>query len=153
MSKDDISLKDKIKHTLEETRVVLPGTQAILGFQLVCVFSQGFDKLSQSDKLLHLFSLLMVLMSTIILLTTAPYHRIAEEGRDSERLHRFGSTMLLIGMIFLLIGMTIDFYLISEIITGSVFAASLYAGIIIITAVILWYLYPLWRKKNQITDI
>ena len=46
MTQDDrADLAERITHVLEELRVVLPGTQALLGFQLVAVFSTGFASL------------------------------------------------------------------------------------------------------------
>jgi hypothetical protein len=42
---------------LTEARVVLPGVQALLGFQLISVISQSFEKLPTSSKLVHAVSL------------------------------------------------------------------------------------------------
>src|SRR5712664_1695893 len=43
-------VEDKIDQVLTEARVVLPGAQALLGFQLVTMFMYGFDKLPQFSK-------------------------------------------------------------------------------------------------------
>jgi hypothetical protein len=42
--KEDTSLNDRITQMLTEARVVLPGVQALLGFQLISVISQSFEK-------------------------------------------------------------------------------------------------------------
>ena len=43
-------LEDKIDQALTEARVVLPGAQALLGFQLVTMFMDSYDKLPASSK-------------------------------------------------------------------------------------------------------
>jgi hypothetical protein len=39
------SLKDEIANLIEEARMVLPGIQALFGFQLIAVFNDGFRDL------------------------------------------------------------------------------------------------------------
>ena len=46
-------LNERITQMLTEARVVLPGVQALLGFQLTSVISQSFEKLPASSKLVH----------------------------------------------------------------------------------------------------
>jgi len=79
-------LKDKIQHVLTETRVVLPGAQALLGFQLVTILMDGFEKLTTVAKYVHLISLCLIAVSIIILMTPAAYHRIVER---EKRLNTF----------------------------------------------------------------
>ena len=50
-------LNERITQMLTEARVVLPGVQALLGFQLTSVISQSFEKLPASSKLVHAVSL------------------------------------------------------------------------------------------------
>lgn len=53
--KEDISLDAAAGHLLEECRMVLPGIQALFGFQLIAVFNQGFaEKLPQATQMVHL---------------------------------------------------------------------------------------------------
>ena len=42
------AIADKIRHVLTEARVVLPGVQALLGFQLAAMLAEGFEKLPLS---------------------------------------------------------------------------------------------------------
>src|SRR5207237_373090 len=50
-------LADKVDHVLAEARVVLPGAQALLGFQFAAILIEGFEKLEPAAKYLHLISL------------------------------------------------------------------------------------------------
>ena len=42
MNKPDENLEQQLRALLEEARVVIPGVQTLLGFQLIAVFSQLF---------------------------------------------------------------------------------------------------------------
>ena len=75
-------LDTRIKQVLTEARVVLPGAQALLGFQLIAVLADGFDKLPESSRQLHLVSLVLLAVSTVLLMTPAATHRV-ETGRHT----------------------------------------------------------------------
>lgn len=113
-------LKTKIDQALTEARVVLPGAQALLGFQLVTMFMDGFDKLPNSSKFIHIGSLGLIALTTILLMSPAAYHRIAERGEDTKRFHGVASALLLAAMITLPLGICGDVYVVLYKISGSV---------------------------------
>jgi hypothetical protein len=88
---ENASLNQRITQMLTEARVVLPGVQALLGFQLVSVISQAFEKLPASSKLVHAVSLGCVTVAVILLMAPAAYHRIVFSGQDAEEVHAVGS--------------------------------------------------------------
>ena len=45
------TLEEEATHATDEARMVLPGIQAILGFQLIAVFNQRFEDLSSSPTI------------------------------------------------------------------------------------------------------
>src|SRR5690348_11208006 len=93
-SPEPTPLKDKMSHVLEELRVVLPGTQALIGFQFVVLFSDRFKDLDHWVQYVHFASLLVVTFSAVLLMTPASYHRIVAGGNDSNRVHRFATKCL-----------------------------------------------------------
>ena len=49
--KQRLSLSEAAQYLLDECRMVLPGIQALFGFQLIVVFNSGFDqKLSATEQ-------------------------------------------------------------------------------------------------------
>jgi hypothetical protein len=141
-------LKDRVEQVLTEARVVLPGVQALLGFQLATILMDGFDKLPQSSKYIHLMSLILMGLCVILLMTPAAFHRIVERGEDTERFHRFASVTLLVTMITLPLGICGDLFVVLRKVTGSV---SLSIGIALLTLVFfygLWFGYPQFRKAQ-----
>src|SRR5581483_5360333 len=70
------SLPQITKNILEECRMVLPGIQALFGFQLVAVFNTTFwERLTESDRILHLIAMLVVAISVALVMAPAAYHR------------------------------------------------------------------------------
>jgi len=88
-------LSDKIKHVLTETRMVLPGAQALLGFQLITTVLTDFDKLPHSSKIVHLITIFVTSLSVALLMAPAARHRLVEKGADSEQFHLFAGRKLL----------------------------------------------------------
>ncbi len=48
------SLEEETRTVIEEARMVLPGIQAVFGFQLIAVFNNGFHSLTPPEQLMHL---------------------------------------------------------------------------------------------------
>src|SRR5947209_17644283 len=46
-------LEERIQQVLTEARIVLPGAQAMLGFQLAMMLMDAFEKLSSKARTLH----------------------------------------------------------------------------------------------------
>jgi hypothetical protein len=105
-------LEHRIIEVLTEARVVLPGAQALLGFQLAMVLMEPFAQLPKEAKLAHLFSLACVALATIVLMAPAAYHRIVEGGEDTERFHAFASKMVLLALTLLAPGFAGDLYVV-----------------------------------------
>jgi hypothetical protein len=77
-------LKTKIEQMLTEARVIIPGGQALLGFQFVCTFNRSFKELPLSIQYVHAASLCAVALAVLLLMTPAALHRIAFHGEDDK---------------------------------------------------------------------
>ena len=108
------SLETRIKQVLTEARVVLPGAQALLGFQLAAMLTDAFGRLPRTSQYVHLASLCLLAASIVFLMAPAAFHRIVERGDDTERLHRFSSAMVLAALVPLALGIAGDFYVVAE---------------------------------------
>ena len=108
------SVETKIKHVLMEARVVLPGVQALLGFQLTAMLTDAFGKLPKNLQYIHLVSLGLLAAAMVFLMAPAAFHRIVERGEDTERVYQFSGVMLLTAMVPLGLGLATDFYVVLE---------------------------------------
>ena len=79
---------------LDEARMVLPGIQALFGFQLIAVFTEGFRRLADVERLAHLGSLLLVTIAIALIMTPAAYDRIVGEPRVSRRFITLASRLI-----------------------------------------------------------
>ena len=76
--REAVSLSQAAEYLLEEARMVLPGLQALFGFQLIAVFSTRFaDDLTPAEQRLHLLAILLVVVAIALIMTPAAYHRQA----------------------------------------------------------------------------
>jgi hypothetical protein len=132
-------LTNRIKQVLIECRMVLPGAQALLGFQFITVFMERFEQLPAGLKQLHIASLLLVAICTILLITPAAYHRIVEAGADSERFHAFASRMLLAAMAFLALGVSGNFLVILMRVFSSAAVAVTLATCLLLFFMVMWF--------------
>lgn len=131
----------KIEQSLTEARVVIPGAQALLGFQLAIILSRPFAELPTLSQTLHAVCLGLIALSVILLMAPAAYHRIVYQGEDCEAMYRIASTLITVATAPLAIGLAGDVYVVIAKIAGT--TAGLSAGIgsaVVLFA--LWYAYP-----------
>lgn len=143
-------LKDKIEHVLTETRVVLPGAQALLGFQFITMLTDAFDNLPASSKYVHFVSLCMIALTIILLMTPAAYHRIVEQGEETEHFHTFASRMMLAAMAPLALGVCGDFFVVARKVTDATIFSAMAAGIALALFYGFWFgLTAYWRRERK----
>jgi hypothetical protein len=137
---------------LTEARVILPGAQALLGFQLTVTLMHAFEQLPLSSRLLHVAALISVAIAVILLMTPAALHRIAFKGEDTERFLRTGSWFVVSAPVPLAAGIAADLYVATSKASDSAFLGTILAvGIFLILAV-LWYGLPLYLRMHQANE-
>jgi hypothetical protein len=145
---EDTPLEQRIVEVLTEARVLLPGAQALLGFQLAIVLMETFERLPERAQVVHLLSLGLVALATIVLMAPAAYHRIVERGRDSERFHEFASRMLLLALALLGPGFSGDLYVVLER-AGHPQAALPAAVAALVVFYAAWFGVMLWLRRRR----
>jgi hypothetical protein len=147
----DPKLTDKVKEVLIEARMVLPGAQALLGFQFVIVLMNGFDTLPPALKYVHFGSLAAIAVSTILLIMPAAYHRIVYGGEDSEEFVNQAGRLLLWAMVFLGLGVSGDFLVVCHRVTSSL-KLSIAVGLGLLAFFYgLWFGWTNYRKSRNAT--
>lgn len=142
-------LTDKIKHVLTECRVVLPGSQALLGFQFICVLTESFDKLPSLSKYIHLASLVLNAVTIVLLITPAAYHRLVEEGEETEHFHRFASKVLVAALVPLALALAGDVYVIVQKVSDSQLVSVVSALVLLAIFWELWFGLTLYRRTQR----
>jgi hypothetical protein len=122
-----LSLCEAADLLLNECRMVLPGIQALFGFQLVAVFSERFERLSALDQQMHLWATALVVVAIAMIMTPAAYHRQAGSRRVTLMFVRVCTWLLVASMAPLAIAITLEFYIVADVLwqDGPVLALSL----------------------------
>ena len=142
-------LHERVSQVLTEARVVLPGAQAMLGFQFITMLMHGFDTLPASSKDVHLLCLGLIAITVMLLIAPAAFHRIAEDGEDSERLVRVSSRLILAALVFLAMGMSGDLFVVARKITGSDGFGGIVSVAMLLLFLGLWFGYTAFRRARN----
>jgi len=137
------SLKEKIGTLGTEIRVVLPGAQALLGFQFAAFLSDAFERLPYISKAVHFGSVTTMAVAVVLLMAPAAFHRIAAGGDDTREVDLFGTYAMLSAMLFVALSMCGDFYVILMMVTGAQAIAIVCPIVALSIAYALWFGFPL----------
>jgi hypothetical protein len=140
------SIHDKIRQALTEARVVIPGNQALLGFQFLVILQRGFTELPLWIKWVHLVSLCLIMISTILLMTPAAFHRIAERGEETSRFYRVTHFMVLGSLPPLALGVCGDFFIVLFKVSNNAALSVAASGCMLCLFLGMWFGYTAWRR-------
>ncbi len=146
---DQKQLDEEIHHALTEIRMVLPGAQALLGFQFITLVLQEFEKLPQSMKVTHLVSLSLMTLAVILLMTPAAYHRIVEKGENTEQFHGFTGRMLMVALVPLGLGFAGDFYVVVWKVSSSDAIAAICTAALVFFMFGAWFALPAYSRARK----
>jgi hypothetical protein len=148
--KERISLDSAARHLLEECRMVLPGIQALFGFQLIAVFNEGFAKnLTEGDQRLHLAALVLTVLAIAIIMTPAAIHRQTQQREVSERFIWISSRLVLASMLPLTVGLCLDVYLIGLILLHNATPSALLAALLFAGFFVFWIVLPRHERSKH----
>jgi hypothetical protein len=141
--REDLSLNDAATHVLEECRTVVPGMQALFGFQLIAVFSEAFrTQLSSTERILHLVAIVLVTIAIVLVMAPAALHRQTEPRSVSGRFITISSRLLMASMVPLAIGICLDIYVVARVIVDSRGVAGLVTASLLAVFIVFWLLLP-----------
>jgi hypothetical protein len=127
---------------------VLPGAQALLGFQFVGVLLGGFESLPRSSQYVHVASLTLVTVSTILLMMPAAYHRIVEQGEATEHFFKVASNAVLCSMVPLSLGKCGDFFIVARKVTRSMLLSALATAALTALFYGFWFGFSFVRRRQ-----
>ena len=136
------------QYLLEECRMVLPGIQALFGFQLIAVFSPGFaQKLTLAEQRLHLVAIALLAIAVALIMAPAAYHRQRGPQEVTSTFIHLATRLLLWSMVPLALSICIEFYLVGRVIEdgaivplGAAFLFAVFVG--------LWFVLPHVRSSK-----
>src|SRR5438067_10117619 len=127
---------------IEEARMVLPGIQALVGFQLIAVFNQRFQELTESEQIIHFVALILVCLAVAVIMTPAAYHRLVERGLISEFFVSLASALIAIAMVPLMAALCLEVYLLGRVVLHEQSISIAIATLLLIVFAGLWFVFP-----------
>jgi hypothetical protein len=143
------ALEEQANHAIAEARMVLPGVQALLGFQLVAVFNQRFTQLSPAEQGAHFVGFLFIALAGALLMTPAAYHRLTGGEKITKHFVTLATRLITIAMLPLAAAIAIDAYLLSRLVFEATWMAVTLAAVVLGIFVGLWFAFPLIAGQDD----
>lgn len=105
-------LGTRIEQVLTEARLIIPGGQALFGFQFVAMLTTGFDRLPQTSKIAHAAALGLIALNIVLVMMPAAVHRLSYGGEDSKEFLRIASALVVAAPLFLAAGIATETYVV-----------------------------------------
>jgi hypothetical protein len=141
-------LHEKIDQMLTEARVILPGAQALFGFQFIVTLTGPFAELPHAVQATHFAALVAIGLSMMLLIAPAAVHRLTFGGMDSERMHDIGSFLVTLALVPLATGIAADVFVASFRMLGDAAMAAALAATGFSVLATLWYALPLALRAS-----
>jgi hypothetical protein len=130
--------------------MVLPGIQALFGFQLIAVFNDGFaQKLSTVQQQIHFVSIVLTVIAIALVMTPAALHRQIDPLAVTRRFIRSSTILLILSLFPLAISICLEIYLIAQIITRLYWLSLLTAAGLFLLFLSLWTVLPHIEKGKN----
>ena len=129
---------------------MIPGMQALFGFQLIAVFNQSFaTRLSSAEQASHIVAIALVATAIAMLMAPAVLHRHTEPMAVSRRFIDVSSRLLMWSMVPLVAGMAIDLFLVARLGFGDRTSAVVLTAVTLGVFVVLWVVLPQSRTLQD----
>lgn len=139
----------QVDQLLTEARLIIPGAQALLGFQLAVTLMRAFGELPLGVKAAHVAALCCVGLAVILLMAPASIHRLAFDGEDDPKFVKIASALVILAPLPLAIGIALDTYVAAGRALQSENVASVMGIAAIIVLLGTWYAYPLTQRRTK----
>jgi hypothetical protein len=143
---EELPLSRAAQYLLEECRMVLPGMQALFGFQLIVVFSPTFsEKLNQAEHLIHFFAMTLTAIAVALIMTPAALHRAIGSRLVTSRLVQTSASLLYWSMPCLALSICLEFYLIGRVVIGAWWVVFIAAALLCVF-ITCWFIVPRYHR-------
>ena len=141
-------LETQVDQLLTEARIIIPGVQALLGFQLTVTLTRAFAELPVEAKVAHAIALCCIGLAVVLLMAPASLHRISFGGQDDPEFLKIASVFVVAAPLPLAFGIGLDSYVAAGRALQSEVAATVLASGAVLVLLGMWYAYPFWRRMR-----
>ena len=145
------SLESAMQQTLDEARMVLPGIQAVFGFQLIAIFSDAFSRIAGPIRPDFFISFVwrLIVGTIALIMTPAAYDRRVEPRAVTPDFLALASWFISAALLPLAAGLALDVHLVARVITGVPLAGGAIGAALFAMLMGLWFAYPQWHAARR----
>jgi hypothetical protein len=133
---------------LQELRVLLQGVQVLTGFLIVLPFSEGFVRVSGSERRVYLVLFLCVLLSLVLFSAPAAQHRLLTPLRDRVEFKKGATRMVIAGMVPFSLALVLATHFVLQEVAGRL-TANIGSAVAAVLIAALWWMAPLLRRRHH----
>jgi hypothetical protein len=138
---------EELTDLYSETRILLPGTQVLLGFLVTLPFTQRFPELSHELQQIYVTTFFSGLVAVTLFLTPAAYHRFARPIRQKHAFKLFATKLVLAGLVPLTVSIVLVAYLVTSVVAPGIAAVA--ASAVALLVLVLWWVLPVLRVHER----
>jgi len=132
---------------LNELRVALPGVQVLFAFLLTLPFTNGWERISATDRRVFFAAVLLTAASVALLMAPTAHHRIRFRDHVKEQMLKVVNKLAVGGLALLAGALACTLWLIADVVYGATWAAWT-AGALGAGMAVLWFVVPLLYRDS-----
>ncbi len=140
--------REELRQLSEDLRVMLPGVQVLFGFLLILPFTSSLAERSRWDRAIYFIAFLSAASAGVFFIAPSAHHRLRWREHSEEQVLRSGNRLAVVGTAFLSVSITAVLLLITKLLYGPVWGASVgvAAGA---SFAWLWYGLPMLHRHSR----
>jgi hypothetical protein len=141
--------KDQLHELLEETRILLPGTQVVGAFLISVPFTQRFGELTSVQKEVFVATFVTTFLAILCFVFPAAYHRRARPIHHKRSFKVLANGFLVAGLVPLSISVVLSAWLTTSMVVGQTWALAI-GGAVGVIILVTWWLLPAIRVHERL---
>jgi hypothetical protein len=130
---------------LQELRVAGLGIQVLFGFLLSIPFTNRFEQLSSTQRVVYMLALMLAAVATALLLAPVAYHRLLFRHNLKGAVLRVANTSAILGLVTVSLAVSATVLLDVSFVEQGAIVPALTIGVVALFAG-LWFVFPLSRR-------
>jgi len=142
---NDVDLSDM----LQELRVLLPGTQTLAAFLIILPFTEGFDRLQGSGRVVYVATFIVALIALILFTAPAAHHRLQRPLKSRTEFKEKSTKIMIAGLIPFSLALILSADLVVSIALNNELVGFLAAGVVSLLLLAVWWIMPLRERVSK----
>lgn len=144
-SENDADLSD----LLQELRVLLPGTQTLAAFLIILPFTEGFDRLQGTGRVVYVATFVLALIALVLFTAPAAHHRLQRPLKDRAAFKEKSTKIMIAGLIPFSLALILSADLTVSIALNNELIGLLAASIVSLFLLVMWWILPIREKMSK----